>query len=298
MSVLIDKKTRLLLQGAGKAGLFHAEKCREYGETQLVGAVHPGTGGTKILGDVPVFDTVAEAVEKTGADASMIYVPALGAADAVMEAAAAGIRVAACITEGIPAMDMARAMVFLKDKPMRLIGPNCPGLITPGQIKMGIMPGYIHRPGKIGIVSRSGTLTYEAVWQVTQAGLGQSSCVGIGGDPIIGTTHTDAMRLFAEDKDTRAVIMIGEIGGSGEEQAAEYIKKSNYEKPVVSFICGQTAPPGKRMGHAGAIISGGKGTAAAKMDALRAAGVTVVEKPSDIAATLVRVLEQKKIDAR
>ena len=298
MSVLIDKKTRLLLQGAGKAGLFHAEKCREYGETQLVGAVHPGKGGTKILGDVPVFDTVAEAVEKTGADASMIYVPALGAADAVMEAAAAGIRVAACITEGIPAMDMARAMVFLKDKPMRLIGPNCPGLITPGQIKMGIMPGYIHRPGKIGIVSRSGTLTYEAVWQVTQAGLGQSSCVGIGGDPIIGTTHTDAMRLFAEDKDTRAVIMIGEIGGSGEEQAAEYIKKSNYEKPVVSFICGQTAPPGKRMGHAGAIISGGKGTAAAKMDALRAAGVTVVEKPSDIAATLVRVLEQKKIDAR
>ena len=298
MSVLIDKDTRLLLQGAGKAGQFHAKACREYGETKLVGAVHPGKGGTKILEDVPVFDTVAEAVKATGADASMIYVPALGAADAVIEAAEAGIRVAACITEGIPALDMARAMTFLRDKPMRLIGPNCPGLITPGQIKMGIMPGYIHRPGRIGIVSRSGTLTYEAVWQVTQAGLGQSSCVGIGGDPIIGTTHTDALKLFAEDPQTVAVIMIGEIGGSGEEQAAEYIARSNYPKPVVSFICGQTAPPGKRMGHAGAIISGGKGTAAAKMEALTAAGAAVVEKPSDIAATLLRVLEQKKIDAR
>ena len=298
MSVLIDKNTRLIVQGIGKAGLFHAEQCKKYEQTQLVGAVHPGKGGTKVLGDVPVFDTVAEAVEKTGADASMIYVPALGAADAVIEAAAAGIKVAACITEGIPALDMARATVFLQDKPMRLIGPNCPGLITPGQIKMGIMPGYIHRPGRIGIVSRSGTLTYEAVWQVSNAGLGQSSCVGIGGDPIVGTTHTDALKLFAADPQTVAVIMIGEIGGSGEEQAAAHLKQSNYPKPVVAFIAGQTAPPGKRMGHAGAIISGGKGTAAAKMDALRAAGAAVVEKPSDIASTLLKVLDQKKIDAR
>ena len=298
MSVLIDKNTRLLLQGAGKAGLFHAEQSRAYCETNLVGAVHPGKGGTKVLGDVPVFDTVAEAVEKVAPTASMIFVPALGAADAIMEAAAAGLSLAACITEGIPAADMAKAAKFLADKPMRLIGPNCPGVITPGQIKMGIMPGYIHQPGAIGIVSRSGTLTYEAVWQVTQAGLGQSTCIGIGGDPIIGTTHTDALKLFADDPQTKAVILIGEIGGAGEEAAAAYIKASNYPKPVVAFIAGQTAPPGKRMGHAGAIIAGGQGTAAAKMDALRDAGVAVCVRPSDMAKTLLETLARRGIDAR
>jgi succinyl-CoA synthetase alpha subunit len=298
VSVLIDKNTRLLLQGAGKAGLFHAEQCKKYEQTKLVGAVHPGKGGEKLLGDVPVFDTVAEAVDKVAPTASMIYVPAMGAADAIMEAAANAIPVVTCITEGIPAVDMARCVRFLEGKKTRLIGPNCPGVITPGQIKMGIMPGYIHKPGKIGIVSRSGTLTYESVWQVTNAGLGQSTCVGIGGDPINGTSFVDVLELFAKDDQTRAVILIGEIGGSGEEAAAAYIKKSNYPKPVVSFICGQTAPPGKRMGHAGAIIAGGKGTAAAKMDALRDAGVEVTLKPSDIAATLLRTLEKRKIDAR
>jgi succinyl-CoA synthetase alpha subunit len=300
VSILIDKNTRLLLQGAGKAGLFHAEKCREYGETNLVGAVHPGKGGGKVLGDVPVFDTVAEAMEKVHPTASMIYVPALGAADAIMEAAASDLPLTACITEGIPALDMAKVMKFIEargDK-TRLVGPNCPGLITPGQIKMGIMPGYIHKPGKIGIVSRSGTLTYESVWQITNAGLGQSSCVGIGGDPINGTSFVDVLKLFATDPQTVAVIMIGEIGGSGEEAAASYIKESNYPKPVVSFIAGQTAPPGKRMGHAGAIISGGKGTAAAKMDALRDAGVAVTHKPSDIGKTLLETLARRNIDAR
>ena len=298
MSILIDKNTRVLLQGAGRAGQFHAEKSREYCDTQMVGAVHPGKGGSKILGDVPVFDTVAEAMAAVEPTASMIFVPALGAADAIMEAVAAGIPLATCITEGIPAIDMAKVARFMQGKPTRLVGPNCPGLITPGQIKMGIMPGYIHNPGSIGIVSRSGTLTYEAVWQVTEAGLGQSSCVGIGGDPINGTDFIDVLKLFAEDDQTRAVIMIGEIGGSDEEAAAAYIKSSNYPKPVVSFIAGQTAPPGKRMGHAGAIIAGGKGTAAAKMDALREAGVAVVEKPSDMAQTLLRVLDERGIDAK
>jgi len=298
VSILIDKNTRVLLQGAGRAGQFHAEKSREYCDTQMVGAVHPGKGGSKILGDVPVFDTVAEAMAAVEPTASMIFVPALGAADAIMEAVAAGIPLATCITEGIPAIDMAKVARFMQGKPTRLVGPNCPGLITPGQIKMGIMPGYIHNPGSIGIVSRSGTLTYEAVWQVTEAGLGQSSCVGIGGDPINGTDFIDVLKLFAEDDQTRAVIMIGEIGGSDEEAAAAYIKSSNYPKPVVSFIAGQTAPPGKRMGHAGAIIAGGKGTAAAKMDALREAGVAVVEKPSDMAQTLLRVLDERGIDAK
>lgn len=289
MSVLIDKNTRLLLQGAGKAGQFHAQACREYGETKLVGAVHPGKGGTKIMGDVPVFDTVADAVEATGADASMIYVPALGAADAVIEAAAAGIKVAACITEGIPAIDMARAMTFLKDKPMRLIGPNCPGLITPGQIKMGIMPGYIHRPGRIGIVSRSGTLTYEAVWQCSQRGFAQSTCVGIGGDPVKGLNFIELLDMFEQDSQTDAVVLIGEIGGTDEEKAAAHIR-AHITKPVVAFIAGRTAPPGRRMGHAGAIISGGEGTAESKIAALRDAGIRVSDSPATLGETVAGVL--------
>jgi len=297
VSILVNKDTRLLLQGAGRAGQFHAERSRDYESTNLVGAVHPGKGGTKILGDVPVFDTVAEAMDKVAPTASMIFVPAMGAADAIMEATDAGIPLVSCITEGIPVLDMARCTRFMEGKATRLVGPNCPGLITPGEMKMGIMPGYIHRPGRIGIVSRSGTLTYEAVWQVTQAGLGQSTCVGIGGDPINGTNFIDTLKLFHEDEQTVAVIMIGEIGGTAEEEAAAYIKESNYSKPVVGFIAGQTAPPGKRMGHAGAIISGGKGTAAAKMEALEAAGVAVTVKPSDIASTLLKVLSDKGIDA-
>ncbi|RMG11727.1 MAG: succinate--CoA ligase subunit alpha [Planctomycetota bacterium] len=297
MSVLIDKNTRLLLQGAGRAGQLHAKNSRAYCDTQLVGAVHPGKGGQTILGDVPVFDTVAEAVEAVAPTASMIFVPALGAADAIMEAVAADIPLVACITEGIPALDMARVVRFMEGRRTRLIGPNCPGIITPGEIKMGIMPGYIHRKGSVGIVSRSGTLTYEAVWQVTNAGLGQSTCIGIGGDPINGTNFVDCLELFRQDEQTKAVIMIGEIGGSAEEEAAAYIKETEYPKPVVSFIAGQTAPKGKRMGHAGAIIAGGKGTAAAKMAALRDAGVAVVEKPSDMAETLLRVLEERGIQA-
>ena len=296
MSILIDKNTRLLLQGAGRAGRFHAERSAEYCDTNLVGAVHPGKGGQK-MGDVPMFDTVEQAMRAVEPTASMIFVPALGAADAIMEAADAGLPLVSCITEGIPALDMARAVRFLEHKSTRLVGPNCPGLITPGQIKMGIMPGYIHAPGRIGIVSRSGTLTYEAVYQVSQVGLGQSTCVGIGGDPINGTNFIDCLKLFAEDEQTVAVIMIGEIGGSAEEEAAAYIKASNYSKPVVSFIAGQTAPPGKRMGHAGAIIAGGKGTAEAKMSALRDAGVAVTVKPSDMGTTLVRVLQERGIDA-
>jgi len=296
VSILIDKNTRLLLQGAGKAGLFHAEKSREYCETKLVGAVHPGKGGTKVLGDVPVFDTVLEAMEKVQPTASMIYVPALGAADAIMEAAAADLPLTSCITEGIPALDMAKVMRFMnaRGNKTRLVGPNCPGLITPGQIKMGIMPGYIHKPGRIGIVSRSGTLTYESVWQITNAGLGQSTCVGIGGDPINGTSFVDVLELFANDSQTAAVIMIGEIGGAGEEAAAAYIKKSNYPKPVVSFIAGQTAPPGKRMGHAGAIISGGSGSAADKIKALEAAGIEIASTPADLGAAVQRAIAKKK----
>ncbi|MGE0706890.1 MAG: succinate--CoA ligase subunit alpha [Planctomycetota bacterium] len=297
MSILVDKNTRLLLQGAGKAGLFHAERSREYCETNLVGAVHPGKGGTKVLGDVPVFDTVAAAMDAVAPTASMIFVPALGAADAIIEAAAGGLPLVTCITEGIPALDMARAVRFLEKTKTRLVGPNCPGLITPGQMKMGIMPGYIHEPGRIGIVSRSGTLTYEAVWQVSQAGLGQSTCVGIGGDPINGTNFIDVLELFRHDEQTVAVIMIGEIGGGAEEAAAAYIRDTAYPKPVVAFIAGQTAPPGKRMGHAGAIISGGQGTAAAKMDALKAAGVAVAIKPSDMGSTLIAVLAERGIDA-
>jgi succinyl-CoA synthetase alpha subunit len=296
VSVLINKNTRLLLQGAGRAGQFHAEKSREYESTNLVGAVHPGKGGSKVLGDVPVFDTVAEAMEAVQPTASMIFVPAMGAADAIIEATAAEIEMVACITEGIPAIDMSRCVQYMKGKKTRLVGPNCPGVITPGEIKMGIMPGYIHKPGKVGIVSRSGTLTYEAVWQLTCAGIGQSTCIGIGGDPVIGTTFTDCLKMFAEDDDTVAIIMIGEIGGSAEEEAAAWVTESGLKKPVVSFIAGQTAPPGKRMGHAGAIIAGGKGTAAAKMEALEAAGVRVVVKPSDIGETLVALCNERGVD--
>ena len=254
MSILIDKNTKVICQGLGKAGTTHAILCREYG-TQVVGGVVPGKGGTSKEG-FPLFNTVAEAVKATGANATMIFVPPPGAADAILEAADAGIEVIICITEGIPVLDMARAMLHLKGKKCRLIGPNCPGVITPGQCKIGIMPGYIHKPGPVGLISRSGTLTYEAVWQLSNLGLGQSTCVGIGGDPVIGTTQIDLLEMFENDPKTEAILMIGEIGGNAEERAAEYIK-THVKKPVAAFIAGQTAPPGKRMGHAGAIISGG-----------------------------------------
>jgi len=293
MSVLLDKNAKVICQGiTGTAGLFHSKACREYG-TKMVGGVTPGKGGTEIEG-FKVFDTVAEAVAKTGANTTMIFVPALFAADAILEAAAGGIKLIVCITEGIPANDMAKVNKILKGYPdVRLIGPNCPGIITPGVAKVGIMPGYIHRPGKIGIVSRSGTLTYEAVWQVTQLGLGQSTCIGIGGDPIVGTTHIDAMRLLNEDKNTEAVIMIGEIGGSNEEEAALYVKKY-MTKPVAAFIAGTSAPPGKRMGHAGAIVSGGKGTAKEKIAALEAAGIVVAATPGEIGHALLEAMKKGK----
>lgn len=293
MSVLLDKHAKVICQGiTGTAGLFHSKACREYG-TKMVGGVTPGKGGTEIEG-FKVFDTVEEAVAKTGANTTMIFVPALFAADAILEAAAGGIKLIVCITEGIPANDMAKVNKILKGYPdVRLIGPNCPGIITPGVAKVGIMPGYIHRPGKIGIVSRSGTLTYEAVWQVTQLGLGQSTCIGIGGDPIVGTTHIDAMRLLNEDKNTEAVIMIGEIGGSNEEEAALYVKKY-MTKPVAAFIAGTSAPPGKRMGHAGAIVSGGKGTAKEKIAALKAAGIVVAQSPGEIGHALLEAIKKSK----
>jgi succinyl-CoA synthetase alpha subunit len=288
VSVLVGKETRLLVQGiTGREGSFHAARCREYG-TSLVAGVTPGKGGTTHEG-TPVFDTVEAAVRQTEANVSLIFVPPVAAADAVMEAADAGIPLVVCITEGIPTLDMARARAFLADRPSRLIGPNCPGLITPGQAKVGIMPGHIHKPGPVGLVSRSGTLTYEAVHQLTGLGIGQSTCVGIGGDPIIGTTFVDVLRLFRDDPDTRLVVLIGEIGGTGEEAAARFIGEG-FGKPVVSFICGQTAPPGRRMGHAGAIIAGGKGTAAEKMDALARAGARVVKSPADIGETVAAVM--------
>jgi succinyl-CoA synthetase alpha subunit len=292
MSILVNKDTRLIVQGMGKAGTFHAIGCRDYG-TQVVGGISPGKGGQTKDG-FPLFNTVADAVRKTGANASMIFVPAGGAADAVMEAADAGIGVIVCITEGIPVLDMSRVMRFLKDRPnSRMIGPNCPGIITPGQCKIGIMPGYIHKPGSVGIISRSGTLTYEAVWQLSSLGLGQSTCVGIGGDPIIGTNQIDLLRLFEADPQTEAILLIGEIGGTAEERAAEYIR-GNVNKPVAAFIAGQTAPPGKRMGHAGAIISGGSGSAGDKITALKDAKIEVAETPADLGAAIQRAMKRKK----
>jgi succinyl-CoA synthetase alpha subunit len=289
MAVLIDKSTRLIVQGlTGREGTFHAKQAAAYGTT-VVGGVTPGKGGTTHEG-WPIFDTVKEAVEKTGANASVIFVPPSFAADAVMEAADAGIAVVVCITEGIPTLDMMRAMTFLESRPAtRLVGPNCPGVISAGQAKAGIIPGHICRPGRVGIVSKSGTLTYEAIHQLTRLGLGQTTCIGIGGDPLIGTTHIDALKLFAADPETDAVIMIGEIGGSAEEEAAAWLKV-HFRKPVVAFIAGQTAPPGRRMGHAGAIIAGGKGTAAEKMAALTAAGVTVVKSPADMGKGIAELL--------
>jgi len=288
VSVLVGRETRLIVQGlTGKEGTFHALQMRDYG-TNIVGGVTPGKGGTTHEG-FPVFNTVADAVEKAGANATVIYVPPPFAADAIMEAAAAGVALIVCITEGIPALDMVKAYQYVQARGVRLIGPNCPGVISPGKCKVGIMPARIHLEGRVGVVSRSGTLTYEAVGQLTALGIGQSTCIGIGGDPVIGTTQRDAVQLFNEDPETDAIVMIGEIGGTAEEEAAAYIQ-AHVHKPVVGFICGQTAPPGRRMGHAGAIISGGKGTAAEKMAAMSAAGIHVVQSPADIGAKIQEVL--------
>ncbi|HOT98287.1 MAG TPA: succinate--CoA ligase subunit alpha [bacterium] len=293
MSILVDRKTRVVVQGiTGGEGSFHARQMIEYG-TQVVAGVTPGKGGQLFDGMVPIYDTVTAAVRGTKADAAIAFVPAPFAADAVMEAADAGVRLVVCITEGIPMNDMLRVTEYLAKKPTRLIGPNCPGIITPGGCKLGIMPGFIHKPGKVGVISRSGTLTYEAVGQLTGLGLGQSTCIGIGGDPIVGTTFVDALELFEADKKTEAVVMIGEIGGAAEEEAARFIEEK-MTKPVVSFISGQTAPPGRRMGHAGAIIAGGKGTAAEKMAALEAAGVAVCTSPADIGRMVKKILEARK----
>ena len=285
MAILCDKNTRLLVQGMGKMGQFHARLSIEYG-TQVVAGVAPGKGGQTIDG-IPVFDTVESAVRATGANASVIFVPPPGAADAILEAADAGIALAACITEGIPALDMLRAKTSLRGAAMRLVGPNCPGVVTPGQCRIGIMPAQITRPGPVGVVSRSGTLTYEAVDQLSRLGIGQSTCVGIGGDPVIGTSFVDALALFEADPETKAVVMIGEIGGNAEETAARFVKEQ-MSKPVVAFIAGQNAPPGKRMGHAGAIIAGGKGRASDKIAALEAAGVAVARSPAAIGETLAK----------
>ncbi|MEK6754624.1 MAG: succinate--CoA ligase subunit alpha [Bacteroidota bacterium] len=301
MSILVDRNTRLVVQGiTGGEGTFHTKQMIEYG-TNVVAGVTPGKGGTTYQGNekdqfvkpIHVFNTVAEAVEGEKANTSVIFVPAAFAADAIMEAAASGVKLIVTITEGIPANDLVKVYDYLKTKGVRMIGPNCPGIITPGECKVGIMPGFIHKPGRVGLVSRSGTLTYEAVWQLTERGIGQSTCIGIGGDPVIGTRFIDAVKLFNEDPDTDAIIMIGEIGGTAEEEAAEYIKKY-FKKPVVGFVAGQTAPPGRRMGHAGAIISGGKGTAAEKCEAFREAGIHVVESPALIGEIMERVLKSLK----
>ncbi len=291
MSILVDRNTRVICQGiTGKVGEFHTRGCLEYG-TRMVGGVTPGKGGETIA-DLPVFNTVAEARDVTGANATMIFVPPPFAADAILEAVAADIELVIAITEGIPVLDMARVLPAVENSKSRLIGPNCPGVITPGQCKIGIMPGYIHTPGNVGVMSRSGTLTYEAVWQLTQLGHGQSTCVGLGGDPLVGSSFIDILALFEQDDDTHAILMMGEIGGSAEEEAAAYVKE-HVTKPVAAFIAGRTAPPGKRMGHAGAIISGGKGTAEAKLEALRDAGIEIAETPADMGTAMVRAMQRK-----
>jgi succinyl-CoA synthetase alpha subunit len=290
MSILVNRNTRLLVQGiTGQSGAFHARGCMEYG-TNVVAGVTPGKGKQSFDGKVPIYDTVSEARKQTGCNATMIFVPAPFAADAILEAADAGVELIVCITEGIPVMDMMRVKEVLKTSKSRLIGPNCPGIITPGECKIGIMPGYIHKRGNVGVISRSGTLTYEAVWQLTQRGYGQSTCIGVGGDPIHGTSHLEAAKMFAGDSETKALILIGEIGGSGEEEAAAWIK-TNLKKPVCAFIAGATAPPGRRMGHAGAIVAGSSGTAAAKIEAMKAAGIAVAETPAAIAETLIKVFK-------
>lgn len=305
MSILVNRKSRVLVQGiTGGEGTFHTSQMIAYG-TNIVGGVTPGKGGTRYSGSekdqfakpIPVFNTVADAVEATQADVSIIFVPAAFSADAIIEAADAGIKVVVCITEGIPARDMVKVYDYVQKKGTVLIGPNCPGVITPGECKLGIMPGFIHKSGRVGLISRSGTLTYEAVWQLTERGIGQSTCIGIGGDPVIGTRFIDAIRLFHADSGTDAIIMIGEIGGTAEEEAAEYIRKY-VKKPVVGFIAGRTAPPGRRMGHAGAIIAGGKGTAQEKMDAMRKAGIHVVESPAMLGETMEKVLRRKGLLGR
>ena len=292
MSILVDKHTKVITQGiTGKQGLFHSQQCREYG-TPLVGGVTPGKGGTTIDG-FQVFDSVREAMQKTGANCSLIFVPPPFCADAIMEAADAGIELIVAITEGIPVLDMVKVKKFLQDKPSRLIGPNCPGIITPGIAKIGIMPGYIHKPGTVGLISKSGTLTYEAAWQLGNVGMGQSTAVGIGGDPVAGTSYIELLELFENDPGTESILLIGEIGGTAEIQAAEYIR-DHVSKPVAAFIAGRTAPPGKRMGHAGAIISGGAGTAEEKMEALRAANVVVSESPADMGTAVQRAIARRK----